>query len=62
MSSFQSCDYSIFNNEQQRFDNLLNICKNNTGKTIIYSRYKYITLLFFPDCDTFQFSYVGCFD
>jgi len=47
MSSFQSCNYSIFDNEQKRFDNLLNICKkNNTGKTIIYSRYKYITLLF----------------
>ena len=46
MSSFELCNYSIFYNEHKRFDNLLNICKKNTGKIIIYSRYKYITLLF----------------
>lgn len=47
MSSFKSCNYTIFLNEQSRFDNLLKICSNNTNsKIIIYTRFKYITLLF----------------
>ena len=46
MSSFETCNYTIFLNEQTRFDNLLNICKNNNEKIIIYTRYKYVTLLF----------------
>ena len=46
MSSFEACNYTIFLNEQTRFDNLLNICKNNNEKIIIYTRYKYVTLLF----------------
>ena len=47
MSSFKTCNYTIFLNEQTRFDNLLDICKNSKNdKIIIYTRFKYITLLF----------------
>tara|TARA_Y100001954_G_C15790217_1_gene594683 strand:+ start:1008 stop:1502 length:495 start_codon:yes stop_codon:yes gene_type:complete len=47
MSSFKTCNYTIFINEQTRFDNLLDLCKNSQNeKIIIYTRFKYVTLLF----------------
>ena len=40
------CNYTFFLNEQKRFDALLNFCNNNNEKVIIYTRFKYATLLF----------------
>lgn len=51
MCLFNKCDYTIFLNEQIRFSDLLKICKEidsdiNSEKIIIYTRFKYATLLF----------------
>ena len=40
------CDYTLYLNEQKRFNALLNFCNKNKDKVIIYTRFKYATLLF----------------
>ena len=47
MCLFKNCEYTTFLNEQDRFSELLQICKDiNSEKIIIYTRFKYATLLF----------------
>jgi hypothetical protein len=47
MCVFNNVDYTAFINEQDRFNELLKICKNiKNNKVIIYTRFKYATLLF----------------